>query len=114
MPSSHQQYLRAQLDFKLPSAYLAYLADTDSRYQFGGAYLVEDHELLQFNTDHEAADVYPGYFLIGSNGCGEAFAIEKASRRLVETPFIGHDEAAPVIVGLTWPEFLDYLQTEYC
>jgi hypothetical protein len=55
MPS-HQQDLKAQLDFKLPLAYLAYLSDVDSTYQFGSAYLVEDHELLQYNTDYEAAE----------------------------------------------------------
>jgi len=113
MPPSHQQDLRAQLDFELPPAYLAYLADIDSAYQFGSSYLLEDHELLQFNTDHEAAEFYPGYFLIGATGGGEAFAIAKASGRFVETPFIGHDEAAPIIVGFTWPEFLSYLQAEY-
>jgi hypothetical protein len=113
MPPSHQQDLRTQLDFKLPLAYLAYLSDTESTYQFGSAYLVEDHELLQYNTDHDAAESYPGYFLIGSDGGSEAFAIEKATGRFVQTPFIGHDAETPVILGFTWPEFLDYLQTEY-
>ena len=113
MSPSHQQDLKAQLDFKLPLAYLAYLSDTDSTYQFGSAYLVEDHELLQYNTDHDSAELYPGYFLIGSDGGSEAFAIEKATGRFVLTPFIGHDADTPAILGFTWAEFLDYLQTEY-
>ena len=113
MLPSHQQDLKAQLDFTLPLAYLAYLSDTDSSYQFGSAYLVEDHELLQYNTDHNAGESYPGYFLIGSDGGSEAFAIEKATERFVQMPFIGNDAETPVIIGLTWPEFLDYLQTEY-
>ena len=113
MSSPYQQAFLNTLDFKPPAAYLAYLFTAESAYQFGSAYLVEDHELLQYNSEHDAADSYPGYFLIGSNGAGEAFAIEKATGRFVETPFIGHDEESPIILGLTWPEFLSYLQTEY-
>ncbi|RZK28215.1 MAG: hypothetical protein EOO57_21420 [Hymenobacter sp.] len=96
----------------MPTEYLAYLFATESTYQFGSAYLLEADELLPFNTDHEAAEFYPGYFLIGAHA-GEAFAIEKATGRFVETPFIGHDAETPIILGLTWSEFLDYLQTEY-
>ncbi|WP_223649854.1 hypothetical protein [Hymenobacter psoromatis] len=76
--------------------------------------LIEADELLQFNSAHEAAEFYPGYFLIGSDGGGEAFAIGKASGNFVLTPYIGHDEETPIIVGRTWTEFLDYLQSEYC
>jgi len=50
---------------------------------------------------------------ISSYRGGEAFAIEKATGRFVETPFIGHDEETLLILGLTWPEFLEYLQAEY-
>ncbi|MDJ0365229.1 hypothetical protein QMK33_08695 [Hymenobacter sp. H14-R3] len=113
MIPSYQQDFLAQLDFKLPKEYLAYLFTAESTYQFGWAYLVEADELLQFNTDHEAAQSYSGYFLIGAHD-GEAFAIEKATGRFIETPFIGHDEETSIILGLTWPEFLEYLQTEYC
>ncbi|GAB3636327.1 hypothetical protein GCM10027422_19170 [Hymenobacter arcticus] len=113
MASQYQQNFLKQLDFKLPKEYLAYLSATESTYQFGGAYLIEDDELLHYNADYNAAEFYPGYFLIGSNGGGEAFALEKATGRFVETPFIGHDEETPIILGLTWAEFLAYLQTEY-
>lgn len=113
MPPHYQQAFLNTLDFKPPADYLAYLFTAESVYQFGSAYLLEADDLLQFNDDHEATEFYPGYFLIGARG-GEAFAIEKATGRFVEMPFIGHDEETPVILGLTWPEFLDYLQTEYC
>lgn len=113
MASSYQQGFLAQLDFKLPKEYLAYLFATESTYQFGGAYLLEDDALLQYNAEHEAAEFYPGYFLIGSDGGGEAFAIEKATGNFVQTPFIGHDAETPAVVGRTWPEFLDYLRTDY-
>jgi len=77
MPPQYQQDFLETLDFELPAAYLAYLFTAESTYQFGWAYLVEADELLQFNADYEAAELYPGYFLIGIHD-GEAFAIEKA------------------------------------
>jgi hypothetical protein len=109
----YQQQFLAQLDFEPPKEYLAYLVATESIYQFGSAYLIEDDELLSFNADYEAAEFYPGYFLIGSDGGGEAFAIAKATGNFVQTPFIGHDAETPAVVGRTWPEFLEYLRTDY-
>ena len=113
MASSYRQELINQLGFEPPQGYLAYLLATESVYQFGGAYLVEDDELLAFNADHEAEEFYPGYFLIGSDGGGEVFAIEKTTGNFVQLPFIGHDEETATVVGRTWPEFLEYLRAEY-
>jgi hypothetical protein len=76
--------------------------------------LVEADELIEFNATREAEEFYAGYFLIGSGGGGEAFVIEKATGNFIMTPYIGHDDETPIVVGRTWPEFLDYLQTEYC
>ena len=61
--------------------------------------------MVATNLDYNAAEFYSGYFLIGSNGGGEALAIEKATGYFVITPFIGHDEETPITVGQTWPEF---------
>lgn len=113
MASTYHQELLNQLGFAPPQDYLAYLLATESVYQFGGAYLVEDDELLSFNADHEADDFYPGYLLIGSDGGGEAFAIEKTTGNFIQLPFISHDEETATVVGRTWPEFLEYLRTEY-
>ena len=112
LPQYQQEFLDT-LDFELPADYLAYLFVADSTYDFGAAYLVEADELLAYNAEYKAAEFYPGYFLIGSNGGGEAFAIEKATGHFIETPFIGHDEETPIILGITWAEFLEHLNTGY-
>lgn len=112
MTQYKQQFL-TQLDFKPPKEYLDYLFTVESTYQFGGAYLIEDDELLSFNADYEADEFYPGYFLIGSDGGNEAFAIEKATGNFVQIPFIGHDDETATVVGRTWPEFLAYLEMEH-
>jgi hypothetical protein len=112
MASTYRQELIDQFGFTPPSGYLTYLLTAESTFDFGAAYLVEADELLQYNTQHEAAEYFPGYFLIGAQD-GEAFAIEKATGHFIQTPFIGHDEETPIILGLTWSEFLEHLQTGY-
>ena len=112
LPQYQQDFLDT-LDFEPPKEYLTYLFTIDSTHEFGAAYLVEADELLHFNADRNADEFYPSYFLIGSDGGGEAFAIQKATGNFVQMPFIGHDEETPAILGRTWPEFLEYLQTEY-
>ena len=113
MIPQHQQEFLNTLDFEPPHEYLAYLFTTESTYEFGGAYLIEADELLPFNADYKAPEFYPSYFLIGSDGGGEAFAIETATGNFVQTPFIGHNEETPNVLGRTWDEFLTYLHTEY-
>ena len=113
MLPQHQQYFLDTLDFTPPQEYPAYLFAAESNYEFGGAYLIEADELIQFNSDYQANENHPGYFLIGSNGGGEAFAIEKATSNFIMTPFIGHDEETPIVVGRTWSECLEYLHTEH-
>lgn len=113
MIPKYQQDFVATLDCAPSKEYLSYLFHAESIYEFGGAYLIEADEMLQFNADYRASEFFPGYFLIGSDGGGEAFAIEKATGNFVQLPFIGPDEDAVAVVGRTWPEFLEYLKTEY-
>jgi len=112
MPTQYQQAFLDTLDFTPPKEYVDYLFSTESAYDFDGAYLVENDELLPYNADHIAAELYPGYFLIGSDGGGEAFAIEKATGNFVVIPFIGHDEETDIVIGRTWDEFLQRLQAD--
>jgi hypothetical protein len=110
MASTYRQELVDQFGFEPPQGYLAYLLAAESIYDFGAAYLIEADELTQYNTDYEATDRFSGYFLIGTQD-GEALAIEKATGYFVQTPFIGHDEETPIILGIRWSEFLEYLQS---
>jgi len=112
-----QQVLLKELDFKSPTDYLAFIFSNNLTCEGGnysyldncGDYLYAAVELSQINLNYNAVEFYPGYLLIGSDGGGEAFAIEKTTGYFVRTPFIGHDEDTPIVVGQTWPEFLKYL-----
>ena len=112
MRPQYQQEFLDTLDFEPPADYLAYLFAADSTYDFGATYLVEADELIAYNAEYKANETYPGYFLIGAQD-GEAFAIEKATGHFIQTPFSAHDEETPIILGLTWAEFLEHLHTGY-
>ena len=83
MLSQYQQDFLGTLDFAPLKEYVANLFSVESTYEFGGAYLIEAYELQQFNADYKAQEFYPGHLLIGSDGGGEAFAIEKADSNFV-------------------------------
>lgn len=113
-----QQALLAALDFTPPADYLVFIFSNNiirdycnySYLGIDGSYLYGAADLIETNLDYSAAEFYPGYFLIGSNGGGEALAIEKATGYFVITPFIGHDDETSVTIGQTWLEFWQRLQ----
>lgn len=118
IPSHEQQDLLKALDFQPPIDYLSFIFSNNIIHDnYTYSYLGEDGnrlygaaDLLETNLGYNAAEFYPGYFLIGSNGGGEAFAIKKSTGYFIITPFIGHDEETPTIIGQTWTEFFQRLQ----
>ncbi|MFD1470157.1 hypothetical protein ACFQ48_18150 [Hymenobacter caeli] len=115
--NERNQTLLAALDFNPPADYLSFVASNniiynDQQYSYlseCGDYLCAVNELIKFNLEYNNAEIYTGYFLIGSDGCDEAYAIEKTTGYFVKTPFIGHDDDTPIVVGQTWPEFQKHL-----
>ena len=116
--NERKEAILASLDFNPPAEYINFILSNDIIYNNQhysylsecGDYLYAVNEVITANSECHADEFYPGYFLIGSNGGGEAYAIEKASARLIMTPFIGHDEETPILIGRTWPEFLKHLR----
>jgi hypothetical protein len=106
------------LDFNLPTGFLSFISSNNIVYDGEnysylsncGDYLYAAARLVEVNSEYRVDEFYPSYFLIGSNGGGEAYAIEKATGRFIITPFIGHDEETSILVGQTWPEFFKYLR----
>ncbi|MBG8553480.1 hypothetical protein [Hymenobacter guriensis] len=67
-------------------------------------------KLIGINNDYEAAENYPGFFLIGTYEIGEACAIEKATGAIYTLPFIGNVQEDAVFVGKSVDEQLVYLK----
>ncbi|HWC62543.1 MAG TPA: SMI1/KNR4 family protein [Rhizomicrobium sp.] len=88
-PSQTSLFLLSHLD--LPPDYRAFLERHDGGAGFlaNGFYLIlwKANELEAWNKRYGAPDCVPGFFLIGSDGGGEAIAFDPAGR-VVRLPFI--------------------------
>jgi hypothetical protein len=99
---------------EFPRDYLALMSLVDGGEAFvgSGGYLVlwPAGELLQSNDDVQAKEFFPGLFLIGGDGGGEAVALRRSGDggvELVLTPFIGHSPNYARPGGRTLQEFMD-------
>jgi hypothetical protein len=88
----------SQIDFKFPIGYLEFMsASNGAEGMLKNSYLIlwPIEDLIQANQEYYVDEFAPGFFIIGSNGGGMAFAIDKEKGALYEMPFIGmsRDEA---------------------
>jgi hypothetical protein len=95
-PSSEEAVstLLGALGKPLPGEYLTFLQLTNGGEGFIGeayAMLWRCEDLIEYNQSYEVAELAPGFFLIGSNGGGEAYAfnLSSGSPVLYELPFVG-------------------------
>lgn len=95
----------------LPSGYLAFLQQANGGEGFLGstyANLWRAEDLERFNQDYEVDEYAPGFFLIGSNGGGEAYAFDLSSQDqgLYQLPFIGMERKSAIPIADSWNAFL--------
>jgi hypothetical protein len=96
---------------QLPSAYLAALAIANGGAGFVGKRYIKlwaAEELLERNEKYQVAEYAPNLFLIGSNGGGEAYALDlaKADGAIYQVPFIGLDPKDAELVARFFDAFL--------
>lgn len=105
--------LESHLGIRLPVDYFEFLTEANGGEGWiGQQYLqlwrVED--IPEFNEGYGASELFPGLVLIGSDGGGEAFALDTRGNEIyfVETPFIGFEEDTRRIAS-SFIEFLSAL-----
>jgi hypothetical protein len=93
----------------LPGEYLNFLRRANGGEGFVGeayAMLWRCEDLIEYNRSYEVAELAPGFFLIGSNGGGEAYAfnLTSGSSALYQLPFVGMESqyANHVADSLDW------------
>lgn len=103
----------AESHIGLPDNYSKFLEQMNGGEGFiGNAYIIlwRVEELLDMNNAYQVSDYAPGLFLIGSDGGGEAFAIDSRSDAdpIVSVPFVGMELklARPIA-----PDFKMFLET---
>ena len=84
-----------QADFVLPKGFLDFFEEAN------GAYITSDEgyitlwsltDMIQLNKEYEVTESAPNFFIFGTDGGGEAFAIKKDTGGIYQIPFIGMSE----------------------
>ncbi|GAB2464267.1 hypothetical protein GCM10011375_16410 [Hymenobacter qilianensis] len=105
------------LDFKLPDWYINELSKThDLVFDFeDGKYLElwPIVEVLELNRAYNADEFYLNFILIGTDGGGEACAIEKQSGSVYFIPYIGCLPDDAIYVGKSLKDLIEYLQVPW-
>lgn len=94
--------LIAALRKPLPDSYLAFLARSNGGEGFVGeryVWLWKAEELMANQTGYRAAEFFPKFFFIGTDGGGEAYAFDTSNNdaRVFDVPFIGRTTDARLI-----------------
>jgi hypothetical protein len=95
----------------LPGQYLAFLRKANGGEGFVGeeyAMLWRCEDLIGHNQSYQVEELAPGFFLIGSNGGGEAYAfdVSSGSSVLYQLPFIGMESQYANAVADSFDLFL--------
>ncbi len=82
----------SKIDFELPKGYIEFISNSNgAEGQLGGSYIIlwPIEKLLILNEEYHVDEFAPGFFIIGSDGGGTAFATDKQTGGLYEMPFVG-------------------------
>ena len=98
-----------QITFNLPEGFIDFFKETN------GANITSDNsyvalwpvtDMLQLNEGYKVSEFAPEFFLFGSNGGGEAYAIEKDTGYIFEIPFIVMAKEDAILKSKTFAEFI--------
>jgi hypothetical protein len=104
--------IRAESGVQLPGEYVEFLRQVNGGEGFIGpnAYVIlwRLEELRKYNDDYQVGEYAPGLFLFGSDGGGEAFALDTRSEAMpiVSVPFVGMDLDSARVLAAGFREFL--------
>jgi len=95
--SFHVTRIEDRFNIKLPSDYVEFMEKCNGGEGFiGENYLIlyPLNEIIEANEDYEVAKYLPNVLLIGSNGGGEAIAIDfNKLKKYIIVPFLFEEEA---------------------
>ena len=106
--------VETRLGIKLPDQYISFMMESNgAEGNIGSSYLAiwTAEQITQLNKDYAVNDFTPGLVYFGSDGGGMAYAFDNRTEyiSIVEFPFESiHIEDAK-ICGITFVEFLQYL-----
>lgn len=110
-PSSQElQDFQRDVNFHLPQGFISfYEVSNGATIQGNESYaeLWTLSSMIESNLDYDVDTYAPEFFLFGSDGGGNAFAIERNTGHLYEMPFIGMSKEEAVFRSASFSDFLN-------
>ena len=86
-----------QIDFMLPEGFIEFYTATNGAFVYADITYIAlwpINEMVQMNLNYQVEDFMPDFFIFGSNGGLESFAIEKKTGYIYNVPFISSGKDA--------------------
>lgn len=101
-----------QVDFILPEGFISFFKEAN------GADINTDEcyillwaltDMIELNNDYNVQEYAAEFFIFGSDGGGNAFAIEKITGDIYELPFIGMSKDTAIFKNDSFAEFIEQI-----
>ncbi|SHH55595.1 SMI1 / KNR4 family (SUKH-1) [Chryseolinea serpens] len=100
----------SRVDFTLPEGYERFIRSSNGAEGFlKNAYVIlwPIEDLFTHNEGYRVEEYAPGFFIIGSDGGGTSYAVDKQTGALYEMPFIGMSREEASWVAKDFDDFID-------
>ena len=98
----------AEIGFDLPRDLIDFYKNCNGAYLDGdesSAEIWPVTELVENNKNYNSTEFYPDFFLIGSDGIGNAIAIKKSTGQIFEVAWISDPTEDSILIGESFTEF---------
>ena len=99
-----------EVSFKLPAGFIDFFMESNgANVNLDDKYIMlwPLTDMVRLNLEYNVSEYAPDFFLFGSNGGGESYAIEKDTGYIYEMPFIGMSKEEAIFMSKTFTEFID-------
>lgn len=112
VPEAMEIFL-SRVEFTLPAGYEKFIRSSNGAEGFlNNAYLIlwPIEDLFAHNEGYRVEEYAPGFFIIGSDGGGNSYAVDKQTGALYEIPFIGMSREEATWVAKDFDDFIETLK----
>lgn len=112
LPEAVEIFL-SRVDFTLPAGYERFIRSSNGAEGFlNNAYLIlwPIEDLFTHNENYSVEEYAPGFFIIGSDGGGNSYAVDKQTGALYEIPFIGMSREEATWLAKDFDDFIETLK----
>lgn len=103
-------YFLKEINFKISDDFVNFYKESDGcEINLDNIYFTmwSLSEMIELNNAYNVEDFAPDFFLIGSDGGGNAISIKKDSGFIYEIPFVGMDNNEAIFKNISLKKFIE-------